>query len=42
MAASMPDAKFVAIEGVGHAVFVDAPEQFDDLLRTFLESLPQS
>jgi microsomal epoxide hydrolase len=33
MAATIPSARFVIVEGAGHALFVDAPDQFDrDLL----------
>jgi pimeloyl-ACP methyl ester carboxylesterase len=39
MAASIPGAKWLAIEGTGHAVFVDEPEKFDEALRGFLETL---
>jgi len=39
MAASIPGAKFVAIAGVGHAVFVDDPTRFDAELRKFLAEL---
>ncbi len=42
MAASIPGAKFVAIEGAAHAVFVDQPGKFDEALLSFLQSLPQS
>jgi non-heme chloroperoxidase len=39
MAASIPGAKFVAIEGAAHAVFVDQSETFDSALQVFLQSL---
>jgi pimeloyl-ACP methyl ester carboxylesterase len=39
MAATIPSAKFVAIAGVGHAVFVDDPARFDAELRNFLAQL---
>jgi pimeloyl-ACP methyl ester carboxylesterase len=39
MAASIPGAKFFAITGVGHAVFVDDPVRFDAGLRQFLAQL---
>ncbi len=42
MAASIPGAKFVAIEVAAHAVFVDQPGKFDEALLSFLQSLPQS
>jgi non-heme chloroperoxidase len=41
MAASIPKSNFVAINGTGHAVFVDDPAAFDEALKTFLQSLPQ-
>ena len=37
MAATIPGAKFLAIEGAGHAVFVDQPEKFDSALEAFLQ-----
>jgi len=40
MAATIPGAKFVTVEGSGHAVFIDQPEKFDDALRAFLLALP--
>jgi microsomal epoxide hydrolase len=40
MAAAIPGAQFLAIEGAGHAVFVDQPEKFDAALRKFLRALP--
>ncbi len=39
MAATIPGSKLVALEGTGHAVFVDDPEKFDEALETFLRSL---
>lgn len=39
MATTIPDAQFVAIEGAGHAVFVDQPGKFDDALRAFLQAV---
>jgi len=39
MAATMPGAQFVAIEGTGHAVFIDQPNKFDDTLKAFLQSV---
>lgn len=41
MAASMPEAKFVALENTAHAVFIDDPEGFDNALEAFLKSLAQ-
>lgn len=41
MAAAIPGAKFLAIEGTGHAVFVDQPEKFDSALEAFLQALPR-
>jgi len=39
MAASIPGAKWMTIEGAGHAVFVDQPEKFNEALRGFLKGL---
>lgn len=39
MAASIPGAKFTAITGVGHAIFVDDPARFDAEVRKFLAEL---
>jgi len=39
MASTIPGSKFVAVEGAGHAVFIDDPATFDDALRTFIHSL---
>jgi microsomal epoxide hydrolase len=39
MAATIPGAKFLAIEGAGHAVFVDQPEKFDSALEDFLREI---
>jgi non-heme chloroperoxidase len=39
MAAKIPGAKFLAIDGAGHAVFVDQPKQFNDALKGFLAAL---
>lgn len=39
MAATTPGAKFVVVEGAGHAVFVDEPQKFDEALGAFLQSL---
>ena len=39
MAASIPGSKLVVVEGAGHAVFIDEPEQFHKALDTFLVSL---
>jgi non-heme chloroperoxidase len=40
MAASIPGAKLVVIDGTAHAVFVDDPAAFDAALQSFLEFLP--
>lgn len=40
MAASIPGAQSVFIEGTGHAVFIDEPQKFDAALENFLQSLP--
>ena len=37
MAAAIPGARFVTVEGAGHALFVDEPQQFDDGLRQLLK-----
>jgi non-heme chloroperoxidase len=39
MAATMPGARFVVVDGAGHAVMVDAPDRFDALLQSFLAQL---
>jgi non-heme chloroperoxidase len=39
MAATISGAKFLAIEGAGHAVFVDQPEKFDAALEAFLKEV---
>jgi len=39
MASAVPGAKFVVIEGAGHAVFMDQPQQFDEALDAFLRTL---
>jgi non-heme chloroperoxidase len=39
MAASIRGSKFLALEGTGHAVFVDEPEKFDDAVRQFLKTV---
>src|SRR5262249_12995403 len=41
MAKTIPNSKFVAIEDSAHAVFVDQPEKFDQVLQAFLQSLPR-
>lgn len=40
LAASIPGAKLVVIDGTAHAVFVDDPAAFDAALQSFSESLP--
>lgn len=35
MAAMIPDARFVSVDGAGHAVMVDRPAQFDSALAAF-------
>lgn len=39
MAATIPGSKFAVVEGAGHAVFVDEPQKFDEILGAFLQSL---
>lgn len=39
MAARIPGAGFVQIEGAGHAIFIDQPNEFDGTLKTFLQSI---
>jgi microsomal epoxide hydrolase len=39
MAAHIANSKFVSMEGVGHALFVDDPVKFNDLLEQFLDGL---
>ena len=38
MAAKLPNARFEAVEGAAHAVFIDQPERFDALLEAFLSA----
>lgn len=40
MAARIPGATKVVIDGAGHAPNIEKPEAFNDTLRSFLESLP--
>jgi microsomal epoxide hydrolase len=40
MAASIPGAQSIFIDGTGHAVFIDEPQKFDAALENFLHSLP--
>jgi microsomal epoxide hydrolase len=37
MAASIADARFLTVEGAGHALFVDDPQLFDDALKQLLK-----
>jgi microsomal epoxide hydrolase len=39
MASHIANSKFVSMEGVGHALFVDDPVKFNDLLEQFLDGL---
>jgi non-heme chloroperoxidase len=39
MAKSISNCQFVTMENVGHALFADDPEQFNQLLETFLEGI---
>ncbi|PYO66536.1 MAG: hypothetical protein DMD69_13605 [Gemmatimonadetes bacterium] len=39
MASAVPGAKFIVVEGAGHAVFIDQPQQFDEALNAFLRAL---
>jgi non-heme chloroperoxidase len=39
MASSIPSARFVVVQGAGHAVFVDQPAQFDTALRALLQAV---
>jgi len=41
MAAMIPGARFVVVPEAGHAIFIDAPQRFDEELGSFLQSLPQ-
>ena len=38
MAAGIPGARWVAVEGAGHAVFVDEPGEFDAALERFVDA----
>jgi non-heme chloroperoxidase len=40
MAAKIAGARFEVVPDAAHAVFIDQPQQFDALLRSFLETLP--
>lgn len=42
MAAAIAGARFVTVEGAGHALFVDEPQQFDDALRQLLKQADAS
>jgi non-heme chloroperoxidase len=42
MGAHIANSKFVSMEGVGHALFVDAPAKFNEVLEQFLDSLNTS
>lgn len=37
-AASIHGSQFLAIQGAGHAVFVDEPKKFDDALQSFIQN----
>lgn len=39
MAASIPGARFVLVQGAGHALFVDEPQAFDEALERLLKAL---
>ena len=39
MASAVPGARFIVVEGAGHAVFMDQPQQFDEALDAFLRTL---
>ena len=39
MAAAVAGAKVIVVEGAGHAVFIDQPQQFDEALDAFLRTL---
>lgn len=41
MAAQIKGSRFEIVEGAGHAIFVDEPDRFDALLRSFLAGLPR-
>jgi pimeloyl-ACP methyl ester carboxylesterase len=38
LADRLPDAQFRLIEGAGHVANVDAPEAFNEALRSFLDA----
>jgi microsomal epoxide hydrolase len=42
MAGKIEGARYVEVEGAGHALFVDQPERFEGLLQEFLATLPPS
>jgi len=39
MASAVLGATFVVVEGAGHAVFIDQPQQFDEALDAFMRPL---
>jgi non-heme chloroperoxidase len=39
MASSVPSARFIVVQGAGHAVFVDQPARFDTALRALLQAV---
>jgi non-heme chloroperoxidase len=40
MLAKLPKDQFTSVAQAGHAVFVDQPSKFDELLQHFLHELP--
>ena len=42
MAARLPDARVVVLPGVGHMANMEAPQAFDDAVRSFLQQRPVS
>jgi len=40
MAGRIPGARFVVVQDAGHAVFLDQPDRFDELMEAFLDGLP--
>lgn len=39
MAAQIPGARFEIVDDASHVVFLDQPERFDAILKSFLEKI---
>lgn len=42
MKANVANSRFVAMEGVGHAVFADDPEHFNQIVEQFLTTIDRA